>query len=316
MKNDIKTLFSLVKRGIKIFLTDKATVFFSLLAPLIILMLYVLFLGDIQMDSLEGYMNGMPVEKSVLRGVVDSWMLSGVFAVSAITVSFSAMHLNIADRETGVYSDMLVSPVKRGILSFSYIIYNFVVTVLILAVILVIAFIYLAACGSWFLTAADVFSIIGCLILSAFSASVISTIFAMFIKTQSAHGAIVGILSAAIGFLIGAYMPISMFPKFIQYLILFIPGTYSAAILRELFMNGAIAEIAKISPYAADGIREGFSVELNMFGNFIETGYYWLIFAGAIILTIVLCAVLVIVKNSAKRDVKLFAKTPKSKSAE
>lgn len=300
MINDIKTLCSLVKRGIKIFLTDKATVFFSLLAPLIILMLYVLFLGDIQMNSVKGYMDDVPIDESVIRAVVDSWMLAGVVAVSAITVSFSAMHLNIADRETGVSADMLVSPVKRRILSLSYLIYNFIITVIILTVVIVIAFIYLAASGSWYMSAGDAFSIIACSIISALSASIISTICALFIKTQSAHGTIVGILSAAIGFLIGAYMPISMFPDAIQYIILFIPGTYSSAILRNLFMNGAIAEIAKVSPLAADGIKEGFSVDLNLFGHTADSGYYWLILACAIILTIAVYAVIILIKNRAK----------------
>lgn len=300
MINDIKTLCSLVKRGIKIFLTDKATVFFSLLAPLIILMLYVLFLGDIQMNSVKGYMDDVPIDESVIRAVVDSWMLAGVVAVSAITVSFSAMHLNIADRETGVSADMLISPVKRRILSLSYLIYNFIITVIILTVVIVIAFIYLAASGSWYMSAGDAFSVIACSIISALSASIISTICALFIKTQSAHGAIVGILSAAIGFLIGAYMPISMFPDAIQYIILFIPGTYSSAILRNLFMNGAIAEIAKVSPLAADGIKEGFSVDLNLFGHTVDSGYYWLILACAIILTIAVYAVIILIKNRAK----------------
>lgn len=303
MKNNIKTLFSLVGRGIKIFITDKATVFFSLLAPLIILMLYVLFLGDVQMDSVKSYMQGVPIDDSVLKSVVDAWMLAGVVAVSAITVSFSAMHLNIADRETGVIADMQVSPIKRRVLSASYLVYNFVITTAILLIVIVIAFVYLAATKSWHLSAQDAFLIVAAGIVSSFSASIISSIFAAFIKTQSAHGAIVGILSAAIGFLIGAYMPLSMFPAAIQYLVLFIPGTYSAAIFKTLFMEGALSEIAAVSPYAAEGIREGFSVKLNLFGHTVDSGYYWLIFAGAIVLTIAIYAVVVIVKNHRKKRV-------------
>lgn len=297
MINDIKTLFSLVRRGIKIFLTDKATVFFSLLAPLIIFMLYLLFLGDIQIDSVKGYMEGMPIDDSIIQATVDSWMLAGVVAVSAITVSFSAMHLNIADRETGVNADMLVSPVKRRILSLSYLVYNFIVTVIILAVVIVIAFVYLAASGSWYMSAGDAFLIIACSLISALSASILSTVFSIFIKTQSAHGAIVGILSAAIGFLIGAYMPVSMFPTAIQYFVLFIPGTYSSAILRNLFMNGAVAKIAEVSPFAAEGIREGFSLDMNLFGHTVDAGYYWLIFACAIVLTIVIYALIIFIRN-------------------
>ena len=48
-KDGAVTLSKLVERSLKIFLKDKVGVFFSLLAPLIVLVLYVLFLGDIQM---------------------------------------------------------------------------------------------------------------------------------------------------------------------------------------------------------------------------------------------------------------------------
>ena len=41
-------LWLLTRRNLKIFLKDKANVFFSLLAPLIVLALYVLFLGRLQ----------------------------------------------------------------------------------------------------------------------------------------------------------------------------------------------------------------------------------------------------------------------------
>ena len=45
-------LLCMVSRNLKIFLKDKANIFFSLLCPLIVLALYVLFLGKIQVDNL------------------------------------------------------------------------------------------------------------------------------------------------------------------------------------------------------------------------------------------------------------------------
>ena len=42
--------YRLTVRNLKLFLKDKMQVFFSLLAPLIVLFLYVAFLGDVQMD--------------------------------------------------------------------------------------------------------------------------------------------------------------------------------------------------------------------------------------------------------------------------
>ena len=89
-KNDVSVASGLALRGIKIFLSDKMSVFFSLLAPIIILMLYVLFLGDIQYDSLKSVMEGLPVDEGVLHAVIDGWMIAGVVSVSCIR--FRVLH--------------------------------------------------------------------------------------------------------------------------------------------------------------------------------------------------------------------------------
>ena len=45
-------LYALTMRNLKVFLRDKANVFFSLLSPLIVLGLYVLFIGRMQSDGI------------------------------------------------------------------------------------------------------------------------------------------------------------------------------------------------------------------------------------------------------------------------
>ena len=45
-------LAKFASRNLKVFLKDRANVFFSLLAPLIVLALYVLFLGRLQSDGM------------------------------------------------------------------------------------------------------------------------------------------------------------------------------------------------------------------------------------------------------------------------
>ena len=49
--DNVYALGQIVKRCLKMFFKDGMSVFFSLLAPLIVFLLYVLFLGDIQVDS-------------------------------------------------------------------------------------------------------------------------------------------------------------------------------------------------------------------------------------------------------------------------
>lgn len=278
---------NLVAREIKIFLKDKAAVFFSLLAPLIILMLYVLFLGDLQVSSLEQNFADTNIPKALLKNFVDGWMLAGVVSVSCITVAFSAYNVVLTDKENGTLDDILASPVKRWVITASYYFYNLIITLTICSILLVVVFIYLAISG-WYLTVGNAFAIVGVLILSIISATLLSTAICGFLKTATAHSACVGILSAMIGFLIGAYMPINMFPKAVQYIILFVPGTYSAGVLRNLFMTDVLNKIGTYGEYFVQPLKESFSMDMDFFGTQIGTEFM----VYALLVTIALLALI------------------------
>ena len=70
---EIYAFSQLVRRHCKVFLKDGMAVFFSLLAPLIVFMLYILFLGEIQADTVAGCVpEGMSVPEDDVRAFVDS----------------------------------------------------------------------------------------------------------------------------------------------------------------------------------------------------------------------------------------------------
>ena len=285
IKDNAAVVSGLVERSLKIFLKDKASVFFSLLAPLIVLGLYLLFLGDIQTDGIKTAFEGAPIDDKLLKSFVDSWMLAGVVSVACVTVSFSVQGITVQDREKGVLNDMLASPISRGIIDISYLISNFVVTLCICLIVLAVAFVYVAITG-WALSFVDVVLLIALTIMSVLSASIISTLVGLAFRTSSQHSAFVGIISAVIGFVMGAFMPLSAFPEGVQYVTLFVPATYSAALYRNLFMRGALEKIDAALPGAGDGLKGSFSMELNFFGKTIGTDMQAVIFAAFIALTL------------------------------
>ena len=285
IKDNAAVVSGLVERSLKIFLKDKASVFFSLLAPLIVLGLYLLFLGDIQMDGIKAAFEGAPIDDKLLKSFVDSWMLAGVLSVACVTVSFSVQGITVQDREKGVLNDMLASPISRGIIDLSYLISNFVVTLCICLIVLAVAFVYVAITG-WTLSFVDVVLLIALTVMSVLSASVISTLVGLAFRTSSQHSAFVGIISAVIGFVMGAFMPLSAFPEGVQYVTLFVPATYSAALYRNLFMRGALEKIDAALPGAEDGLKGSFSMELDFFGKTIGADMQAVIFAVFIALTL------------------------------
>jgi len=153
----IYTVYRLVQRNIKIYLKDKANVFFSLLSPLIILGLYILFIGKLQIDALNATLDEIKVTDAdkAVRAFCDSWMISGVMACACITVALCSSGVMIQDKQRGISSDVLASPLPKWVTLISYVIAVAIVSFVICMIVLAICFIYLAAIGNWYFTALD-----------------------------------------------------------------------------------------------------------------------------------------------------------------
>ena len=291
ISDNIRATIALSVRSVRIFLKDKAGVFFSLLAPLIVFVLFVLFLGDVQIDQTKAIFQGMEYDEKALKAFVNCWMIAGVVSVACVTVSFSAQSIMIADRQNGNLSDIAVTPVRRTVISGAYFISNCLITFTILLCVFAVCFVYIAFTG-WYMSAADVFAAVGVTVLSVLNASLISTFICTFLSSVNAHGAVTGIMSAVIGFLMGAYMPVSIFPKAVQYIVLFVPSAYSAGIFRNIFMRGALEKLTESLPFAKDALGDAFSLRIDFFGHdagmgtmFAAFAVTFAIFAAALLIT-------------------------------
>lgn len=269
MKNDLYALLQLTRRNLKIFLKDKANVFFSLLAPLIVLALYALFLGRLQADGLLAALEGMGIAggEDEVRAFCDSWMLAGCMSCACITVPLCACGIMIQDKARGISADLAISPVAKWATPCSYFLSVITAGLLIGAVVLIVCFLWLALSGSWFLSVSDVFGCIGALILSVFSSATLLVFIVGFFRSQGAFTALNVIFGTVIGFLIGAYMPITYFPEGVQTFTLFIPGSYTAGLMRNFMMGGALDEIANnLSAPFAESLASEFSLTFDFFG--------------------------------------------------
>lgn len=280
-------LWMLTRRNLKIFLKDKANVFFSLLAPLIVLVLYVLFLGRIQEDGLLETLKGMGVEGGAqeIAAFCDSWMLAGCMSCACITVPLCACGIMIQDKARGISADLLISPVAKWVTPAAYFASVVAAGLAIGAVVLAVCFVWLAASGMWLLSAADVFGCIGALVLSVITSSTLLVFVVGFFRSQGAFTALNIILGTVVGFLIGAYMPIGYFPDAVQAVTLFIPGSYTAGLFRNFMMRGALAEIsANLSPAFAQGLESEFSLTFDFFGAEVGVDAMFIVLACVAVL--------------------------------
>ena len=248
--SSLELFFQLTRRHFLVFFKNKVRLFYTLLVPVIIFCVYVLFLRALELSTVQNTLHELGISadatmQTYIDTLVDSWMLSGIAALSTITVALQTNTVAVEDKQSGVNRDFASSPISRNVLIGSYVLFNFVVTLLICAVYLVICFIYLGCMQEFFLTAGDVCAVIGILIYATVSSTLMTVFICSYIKTEGTMASLVAIFSTAVGFLIGAYMPLGMLPVWVQTVCAFIPGTYACALLRYSFMATPIAELSE-----------------------------------------------------------------------
>ena len=94
----MNVLYQLVLRNVRLFLRDRAAVFFSFLSVIIILGMYILFLGKVQRMNL-------PQEVMDIEGgdwLISSWIMAGILTVSTVTVPLGAVG-NLVSKESGQF---------------------------------------------------------------------------------------------------------------------------------------------------------------------------------------------------------------------
>ena len=284
-KNNLNIFFTLTKRHLKMIFSNKIRMFYTLMVPIIILVIYIIFLRNMELTAVENELlkRGIDVKNAELMKhistIVDAWMLSGIVSISAVTISLQTNSLIVEDKENGVNKDFVSSPINKNILIASYFLYNFVITFFLTFLVLLTSFIFLAVYGEMYLNFTDIIMMIGTVFLTTIPTTLLTVFICIFIKTEPVLASVIAIFSAAIGFLTGAYMPISMLTKPIQYLCAFIPGTYSTSLIRFSYLDSPINNLAsylKANPallpsgQTADSISE---LVINSFGykvNFFE----------------------------------------------
>lgn len=280
----MKTLNALIVRNIKLYFKDKGLFFSSLITPLILLLLYVTFLGNVYRDS---FTSAMPeyfsVPEKLINGTVGTQLFSSLLAVSCVTVAFCSNLIMIQDKFSGAIRDLRISPLRRSTLALSYYLATVANSLLICLVASGACFIYLAVVG-WYLSVLDVLLILLDVFLLTMFGTALSSIVYRFLSTQGQASAAGTIISSCYGFVCGAYMPISQFGEGLQKVLSFLPGTYGTSLLRNHVMRGVFAEMSAqgFPDEVVAGIRKSVDCDLTFFGHTVGEGMMYAILAGSV----------------------------------
>ncbi len=276
----VLTVFGqLTRRHLLVFFKNKIRLMYTLLVPVIIFVVYIFFLRQLELSTVRNTLEdwnkeyGLSLEMTgqlqvYIETLVDSWMLSGIAALSSITVSLQTNNVFVEDKQNGVNRDFASAPIRRSALIGSYVVFNFLVTLLVCIVYLIICFVYLACMQEFFLGFVDFITIFGVMLYTTISSTLFTVFICSFIKTEGTMASLVAVFSTAVGFLIGAYMPLGMLPTWVQTVCAFIPGTYSCALVRYSFMATPIAELEQYVVELMPELTNGQELIAELTGTF------------------------------------------------
>ncbi len=274
----MKTLAILINRNVKLFFKDKGMFFTALITPIILLVLYATFLGNVYKDSLmAGLPQGINIDDGIINGLVSGQLISSILSVSCVTVAFCSNFLMVQDKANGRIKDLLISPVKSSTLSIAYYVATIVSTLIICLTTVVACLIYAYIVG-WYLSVGEVFGLFADVILLALFGTALSSVVNFFLSTQGQISAVGSIVSSCYGFICGAYMPISSFGVGLQNVISFLPGTYGTSVLRHHALNGALTELGESVPNEVIvGLRDMLDCNIYFFGDKVSSTVSYLI---------------------------------------
>ncbi|MCM1364613.1 MAG: ABC transporter permease [Faecalibacterium sp.] len=268
----MREIRAMIKRNVKLFFKDKGMFFTSLITPVILLVLYATFLGNVYRDAfLSSFPEGVSIPDKLINGLVGGELCSSLLAVCCVTVAFCSNMIMVQDRVYGAVKDLTITPVKKSVLALSYYISTFISTLIICLLAVIMEFIYLSKMG-WYLSFADVVCLLADVILLVMFGTVLSSIVNVFLRTQGQISAVGTIVSSVYGFICGAYMPISNFADGLQKAISFLPGTYGTSLLRSHAMRGAFAELGNLGfpETVIDEIKNAVDCNIYFFGTQVE----------------------------------------------
>lgn len=263
----MRTVLAYVGRNLRLFYRDPLGVFFSLTGALVVFLLYALFLGQMQIDSLA---QTPGLDADAAGDFVDSWMFAGVIAVAAVTTPLGALSTFVEDAATGRFRDFLVSPVRRAQLVLGYLGSAFAIGLLTTFVVLGVALAYLAVTGRDLPEIAQIARIVGWTALAVAAYTALWAFVVSFLRTTGAYSGLSTLVGTLTGFVAGAYIPVGAFPDAVRDAVSALPFAQSAMLVRREFAAGPLDRLAGDNPDAAAQLQATYGLELRVGETTVE----------------------------------------------
>ncbi|AKB11374.1 ABC transporter permease [Mycoplasmopsis synoviae] len=250
----METFNYLLKRNIKLFLRNRAKLFFLFLGPMITLFVFFFFVkrnfnvgtvntAFLNIENLPRNVKAVVYPEkftdNISNFLFNATLISGLISITAFTTATQLAQNIVHDKETRTLDDFFITPTKTTTIRLSYVVFNLIFNILITLFTLSVIYIYLFAAfkNSIIVQPKIFFSILGVTLISCVISSMFFVFIFSYVKTTAIFMMLNGMISSIGGFLIGGYFPISFLPKGLAGVLSLIPQTQAGLLLRNVALN-------------------------------------------------------------------------------
>ena len=280
-------MFELISRNRKVYTRDRLAFFMSFLSVIILILVYQVFLGQIQIDAVKEALGSDTASSDTIK-MVNYWLISGLTTIISMTSTLGAFGVMVSDKEKKLSEDFKVSPISNFKVELSYAIFAILFGIILTMFSCVFAIgIFNGFASLLDYSAKDYLTIFGIISLSTvLSASIILPILT-FIQTSSAFTTLSTIVGTFIGFISGVYLSIGSVGETLQQVMTWFPMTQVNALLKQVLMKDSIAQVFDSAPSSVvNEYKESYGVVLQNASGDHLSNQFMLIYISLIIVAL------------------------------
>lgn len=292
-------MLELISRNRKVYTRDRLAFFMSFLSVIILILVYQIFLGQIQIDAIKEALNSDTASTDTIQ-MVNYWLISGLTTIISMTSTLGAFGVMVSDREKKLSEDFKVSPVSNFKIELSYAIFAILFGIVMTMFSCIFAIGMFNGFSSLLdFSTMDYLSILGVVSMGTVLAATIILPILAFIRTSSAFTTLSTIVGTFIGFISGVYLSIGSVGESLQHIMTWFPLTQVNALLKQILMKYAISKVFdKVPTSIVTNYKESYGVILqNPSGEHLSTQF---MFAYISIIIVVLLGVHFMIKKVKK----------------
>ena len=292
-------MLELIARNRKVYTRDRLAFFMSSLSVIILILVYQVFLGQIQIDAIKEALNSDTASTDTIQ-MVNYWLISGLTTIISMTSTLGAFGVMVSDREKKLSEDFKVSPISNFKIELSYAIFAILFGIIMTMFSCIFAIgIFNGFSSLLDFSTMDYLSILGAVSMGTVLAATIILPILAFIRTSSAFTTLSTIVGTFIGFISGVYLSIGSVGETLQQTMTWFPLTQVNALLKQILMKDAISKVFDHAPSTViTNYKESYGIILrNASGEQLSTQF---MFTYISIIIVVLLGVHFMIKKVKK----------------